>query len=68
MNLKTALDLVITDTREQNGDDLPDTTAVELARTCDHEDVNATVEQPTLRAAYHLVLDASAAAITEALA
>jgi hypothetical protein len=70
MDLRTALEKVIADTREQDGNpDLPAAAAVADARTCTDEDISDGCDDPALREAYQLVvLNTSQADIDAALA
>lgn len=68
MDLTTALEMVIADTREHDGNpDMPAAAAVADARTCTHEDIRYGCDDPELRGAYWLVLDTSQADIDAAL-
>lgn len=72
MDLETAIGLVAAYMRAEGPDpDMSNRKAVESERSpetgCDHDDVDAVIDDPELRQAYHKVLDASADEINRAL-
>lgn len=69
MDLTTAIDLVFADTCEEDPEHASSAAeAVQWARDgMDHGDADGSVDDPRVREAYHVVLDASDAEIDRAL-
>jgi hypothetical protein len=72
MNLKSALNLVVADSRDlvtalYGAYELSERDAIESVRCYTHRDIDSTIADPELRGAYNMMLDANDAEITAAL-